>query len=101
MITSEYPTAERPMGVPFIKRQVEFLRKNDVDVDVFHFKGNKNLFNYIAAWWRLRKHTAGKHYDLMHAQWGHSAVLALPKRMPWVITFRGNDLEGIIGPKGN
>jgi glycosyltransferase involved in cell wall biosynthesis len=100
MITSEYPTAERPMGVPFIKRQVEFLRKNDVDVDIFHFKGNKNLFNYIAAWWRLRKHTAGKHYDLMHAQWGHSAVLALPKRMPWVITFRGNDLEGIIGPNG-
>ncbi len=101
MITSEYPTAERPMGVPFIRRQVEFLRKAGVDVDVFHFKGNKKFLNYISAWWRLRKHVYGKHYDLMHAQWGHSATLALPKRMPWVITFRGNDLEGIIGRSGN
>lgn len=101
MITSEFPTAKRPMGVPFIRRQVEFLRREGVDVDVFHFKGNKNLFNYISAWWRLRKHISGKSYDLMHAQWGHSAALAFPKRMPWVITFRGNDLEGIIGKNGN
>ncbi len=101
MITSHFPTAERPMGVPFIGRQVEFLRREGVDVDVFHFKGKMNLFNYISAWWRLRKHISGKRYDLMHAQWGHSAALAFPKRMPWVITFRGNDLEGIIGKNGN
>lgn len=100
MITSEYPTAERPMGVPFVRRQVEFLQRAGIDVDVFHFKGKKNLFNYIEAWFRLRRHVSGKHYDVMHAQWGHSAALAFPKRMPWVITFRGNDLEGIIGKKG-
>ena len=100
MITSEYPTAERPMKVPFIKRQVEFLRKAGIRVDVFHFKGRKRLLNYIKAWFRLRKHMKGKEYDLIHAQWGHSAALAIPKRLPWVITFRGNDLEGIIGRKG-
>ncbi len=100
MITSEYPTAERPMGVPFIARQVDFLRRAGVEVDVFHFRGKKNPFNYIAEWWRLQRHTKGKKYDLMHAQWGHSATLALPKRLPWVITFRGNDLEGIIGENG-
>ena len=100
MITSEFPTADRPMGVPFIERQVRFLRKEGVDVDVFHFKGKKNLLNYISAWLRLRRHIAGKRYDLMHAQWGHSAALAFPKRLPWVITFRGNDLEGIIGKNG-
>ncbi len=100
MITSEYPTEERPMGVPFIVRQIDFLRREGIDIDLFHFRGNKNFLNYLAAWWRLRKHTKGKHYDLMHAQWGHSAALALPKNLPWVITFRGNDLEGIIGKNG-
>ncbi len=100
MITSEYPTADNPQAVPFIARQVEHLKKAGADVDVFHFKGKKNLLLYIGAWFRLRRHTRGKRYDLMHAQWGHSATLALPKRIPWVITFRGNDLEGIIGANG-
>lgn len=100
MITSEYPTEDRPQAVPFIERQVEFLRQAGIDIDLFHFKGKKNLFNYINAWKRLRQHTAGKSYDLVHAQWGQSAVLALPKRLPWVITFRGNDLEGIVGKGG-
>ena len=100
MVTSGYPSPERPHAVPFIVRQIEELRREGVDVDVFAFNGRQRLSNYIRAWLRLRKHTSGKSYDLMHAQWGHSAILAFPKRMPWVITFRGNDLEGIVGPNG-
>ena len=100
MITSEYPTADRPHTVPFITRQVDYLRRAGVKVDVFHFKGAKSLFNYARAWFRLRKHAAGKEYDLVHAQWGQSALLAMPKRLPLVITFRGNDLEGIVGKDG-
>ncbi|MEP7214051.1 MAG: glycosyltransferase [Acidobacteriota bacterium] len=100
MITSEFPTLERPHSVPFITRQVEFLERAGVDVDVFHFKGAKRLSNYIRAWRRLRTHTNGKHYDLVHAQWGQSAALAMPKHLPLVITFRGNDLEGIVGKDG-
>lgn len=100
MITCSYPTPENPRRVPFIARQVEYLRRAGVDLDLFHFKGKQNLLNYVQAWRRLRKHTAGNTYDLVHAQWGQSAVLALPKRLPWVITFRGNDLEGIVGEGG-
>ena len=100
MVTSGYPSPERPNAVPFIVRQIEELRREGVDVDVFAFNGRQRLSNYIRAWFRLRKHIAGKSYDLMHAQWGHSAILAFPKRMPWVITFRGNDLEGIVGKNG-
>ena len=100
MITSEYPTRERPAAVPFIVRQEQYLRKMGVDVDVFAFSGKKRFFNYVEAWRDLRNYTRGKHYDLVHAQWGHSAALALPKRLPWVITFRGNDLEGIVGTGG-
>jgi len=101
MITSEYPTADRPHSVPFITRQIDFLVRAGIDVDVFHFKGAKSPFNYAEAWNRLRKHAAGKDYDLVHAQWGQSALLAMPKRRPLVITFRGNDLEGIVGSDGS
>jgi teichuronic acid biosynthesis glycosyltransferase TuaC len=100
MITSEYPSAERPAAVPFIVRQEQYLRKKGVDVDLFAFSGKKRFFNYAKAWLDLRRFTQGKRYDLVHAQWGHSAALALPKRLPWVITFRGNDLEGIVGTGG-
>jgi glycosyltransferase involved in cell wall biosynthesis len=100
MITSEYPTPENPTAVPFISRQVDFLTRAGVDVDVFHFKGNKNPFNYIRAWRRLHKYAKQKDYDLVHAQWGQSATLALPKSVPWIITFRGNDLEGIVDEDG-
>ena len=39
-------------------------------------------------------------YDLVHAQFGQSARLALPKRLPLVITIRGDDVEGIVGKDG-
>ena len=100
MITSEYPSPERPAAVPFIVRQEQYLRKKGIDVDLFAFSGKKRFFNYAKAWLDLRRFTRGKRYDLVHAQWGHSAALALPKRLPWVITFRGNDLEGIVGTGG-
>jgi len=100
MITCSYPTEDNPRSVPFIARQVEFLRRAGVDVDLFHFEGKKKFLNYAQARQKLKKYASGKKYDLVHAQWGQSAVLALPKRLPWVITFRGNDLEGIVGENG-
>jgi teichuronic acid biosynthesis glycosyltransferase TuaC len=37
MITSEWPTPEKPYQVPFIVRQVRFLRQAGVELDVFNF----------------------------------------------------------------
>jgi glycosyltransferase involved in cell wall biosynthesis len=39
-------------------------------------------------------------YDLVHAQWGQSGLLSFPKAIPLVVTFRGDDLEGIVGQGG-
>jgi glycosyltransferase involved in cell wall biosynthesis len=36
----------------------------------------------------------------VHAQFGQSGITALPKSVPLVVTFRGDDLEGIIGEHG-
>lgn len=100
MITSEWPTPETPNGVPFVVRQVEFLRNAGVQVDLFHFRGSKKLANYLKAWRRLRQQLSANEYDVVHAQWGQSALIALPKRLPLVITYRGSDLEGIAGVNG-
>ena len=100
MISSEWPTKESPNDVPFLVRQVAFLRQAGVEVDVFHFRGAKNPLRYLRAWREARHELKRNHYDLIHAQFGQSALLAMPKRLPLLITIRGDDVEGIVGRKG-
>ena len=97
MVTSDWPTPGQPRTTYFIKRQAEFLQAAGVLLDVFHFRGRRNPWNYLSAWWRLRRRLARNYYDLVHAQFGQSGLLALPKRLPLVVTFRGCDLLGEIG----
>jgi teichuronic acid biosynthesis glycosyltransferase TuaC len=96
MVTSEWPTQSWAPN-HFIARQATFLRSSGVDVDVFHFHGAKNPINYLKAWVQLRAKLAHGSYDLLHAQFGQGALLALPRQLPLVVTFRGSDLQGIIG----
>ncbi|MEO7986947.1 MAG: glycosyltransferase [Gemmatimonadales bacterium] len=100
MITSGWPTPGRPQTTHFIKRQAEFLRDAGVHVDVFHFRGAKNPWKYALAWLRVRPRLWPARYDLVHAQFGQSGLLALPKRLPLVVTLRGSDLLGIVGRGG-
>ena len=101
MITSEWPTPEYPHYVPFLVRQVEFLRRAGVSVDVFSFRGAKKPINYLRAWKRLRRQIKNRDYDLLHAQFGQSALLPWPKRLPLVVTFHGCDIQGVKGPDGH
>jgi glycosyltransferase involved in cell wall biosynthesis len=82
-------------------RQVEFLRKAGVDVDVFAFRGAKNPFRYLRAWFGVHRRIRQGSYDLLHAQWGQSAITALPTRLPLVVTLRGGEGEGLVGRSGN
>lgn len=99
MVTSEWPAAGIPGTTNFIKRQAEFLQAAGVDVEVFVFRGSRNPYNYATAWTRLRPRLEPGRYDLVHAQFGQSGLLALPKKLPLVVTFRGSDLLGIVGDK--
>jgi len=92
---------DEPYCVPFIVRQVKFLRKSGIHVDVFHFRGRKNPLNYARAKIALYRYCNGKSYDLVHAQWGQSAFLAIPRKLPLVITYRGTDLEGLPDKNGH
>jgi glycosyltransferase involved in cell wall biosynthesis len=96
MVTTEWPRV--PWGTAqFVARQAAFLRAAGIEVDVFAFQGRRNPLNYAAAWLNVRRRLARERYDLVHAQFGQSALLALPRRVPLVVTFRGDDLQGILG----
>lgn len=98
MLTCAWPPPDRPgYTTNFIRRQVEFLRTAGVDVDVFHFTSAMHPGNYVRAWFGMRRQLARHRYDLVHAQFGQSGIVALPKRLPLVVTFRGDDLQGIVG----
>lgn len=95
MVTAGWPSSQA-QTTHFIKRQAEYLRAAGVDVDVFHFRGGQKLRNYVTAWARVRGRLMTGRYDLVHAQFGQSGLLALPKRVPLIVTLRGDDLQGII-----
>src|SRR5947199_6076991 len=99
MITSEWPS-EPGHTAHFIARQARFLSAAGVRLEVFTFRGGRHPLRYLAAWVRLRRRLARERYDIVHAQFGQSGLLALPKRLPLVVTFRGDDLQGIVGREG-
>jgi glycosyltransferase involved in cell wall biosynthesis len=98
MVTTEWPRV--PWGTAqFVARQAAFLRTAGVDVEVFHFRGESNPLKYGSAWLHVRRRLARERFDLVHAQFGQSALLALPKRLPLVVTFRGCDLQGNLSTR--
>jgi len=96
MATSDWPMPGRPRTTHFIKRQAEFLQAAGIAVDVFPFAGGRRLASYARAWRAMRRRLATGAYDLVHAQFGQSGLLALPKRIPLVVTLRGSDILGIV-----
>jgi glycosyltransferase involved in cell wall biosynthesis len=100
MITAGWPQPGQPQTTHFVKRQAEFLQRAGVQVDVFQFRGAKRFWNYMRAWTKVRPMIRSGRYDLVHAQFGQSGALALPRRLPLVVTFRGSDLLGIVGADG-
>lgn len=100
MVTSEWPSDEIPERAPFLVQQVLSLKAAGVKVDVFPFQGNMNPFSYLREWLRFRRSYDFNKYDLVHVQFGQSSLVALPSRVPVVITYHGSDLQGIVNQKG-
>ncbi|MEP7227737.1 MAG: glycosyltransferase [Gemmatimonadales bacterium] len=100
MVTSDWLWNSWGGTAVFVARQAEFLRREGIHVDVFPFRGGRRLRTYAAAWREVHRRLRHGSYDLVHAQFGQSGLTALPTRVPLVVTFRGDDLEGIIGENG-
>lgn len=87
LITRDWPVIKPKQPQPnTVKRRAEALQAAGFSVEVFTFPG-RTVYNYLAAWTRLRPRLHPRRYDLVHAQDTHNVLLALPKRVPLVVTI--------------
>ena len=100
MISSEWPTVELPQRGSFIVQQAAYLRKAGVEVDVFPLRAEGHPLNYVKAWRALRTTHHLEDFDLIHAQFGQSGLMAWRAGLPLVVTFRGSDVLGVVGRQG-
>ena len=60
---------------PFVKEQAESLIEQGLSVDFFLIKG-KGLLGYLRNYFLLLKKIKSEKYDLLHAHYGLSGLLA-------------------------
>jgi glycosyltransferase involved in cell wall biosynthesis len=87
-----YPTRERPALGPFVRDQVEALRRReDVEVELYAFGPGPRALARAAV--GLRRRYRGRRFDVVHAHFGLTAWPAVLARLgPVVVTLHGNDL---------
>ena len=92
IVSNMYPTKERPAFGPFVRDQVEALRRRgDVEIELFAFGPGPRALARAAL--ELRRRYAGERFDIVHAHFGLTAWPAVLARLgPVVVTLHGNDL---------
>lgn len=77
----------------FVTEQAESLKKNGVSVELFPIKG-KGALGYLKNLIPLKKKISQGHYQLIHAHYGLSGLLALLQfNLPVICTFHGSDVH--------
>jgi glycosyltransferase involved in cell wall biosynthesis len=93
LVTNMYPIREMPSFGTFVRKQVESLRREGVDIEVFFVNGRKSSFNYLWAFPRLWMRLLTRHYDLLHAHYVHSGLIARAQFLhPVVLTHHGPEV---------
>jgi glycosyltransferase involved in cell wall biosynthesis len=78
---------------PFIIEQVESLKKIDIHIEYFLIKG-RGWTGYLKSLSKLKKKIKNKKFNLIHAHYGLSGLLAtLQRKIPVIITFHGSDIN--------
>ncbi|MFA5309037.1 MAG: glycosyltransferase family 4 protein [Dehalococcoidales bacterium] len=90
VVTNMYPTPEKPAAGTFVQEQVESLRRESVDVDVFCVDGSKNKLAYLWGLFRFWGRLLRKRYDIIHAHYVFSGFIARAQYLyPVVLTHHG------------
>jgi teichuronic acid biosynthesis glycosyltransferase TuaC len=99
-VTNLWPDDARPWHGTFVRTQAGSLERAGVDLDVMAIRGYAGRGAYATGARRTLALNRTGRYDVVHAHYGHSAVLArLQLRAPLVISYCGDDLLGT--PDGN
>lgn len=95
LVTNMYPTAVRPTFGIFVKEQAEDLGRLGCEMDVRVVRGDESRANYVRAMATVRSVVKERRYDVVHAHYGLTGVVALAQRKhPVVVTFHGSDCNG-------
>ncbi len=94
IVTSMYPTPERPAHGIFVRDQVEALRRiGSAEIEVFSFAPGAPG-RYLQAAAELRRRHGRDRFDVVHSHFGLSAWPALAARgRARAVTLHGTDLE--------
>jgi glycosyltransferase involved in cell wall biosynthesis len=101
-VAAGFPSDDKPFLQPFIKSQIESIRNEGVEIDIYNIKGFKSAYYYIKSIWDIRKVVSENKYDIIHAHYsycGLSVYLAKLKK-PIVLSLMGSDLFGDRNLKG-
>lgn len=94
IVTSMYPTKEKPALGAFVASQVTSLRKLGLHCDVLFIDMGKSKMELLKSIGRVRCALSSGQYDLIHAHFGYNGIpAALQKKVPYVISFCGTDLN--------
>jgi len=97
--TAMYPTPGRPAFGSFVRTQVESLKGIGVDADPFVLEGRSRKIMHLRGIPRLRRRLNSGDVDVVHAHYSYVGAVARAQWTgPVVLTFRGDDLLGTIGP---
>jgi len=99
VLTNMYPhEADASFGA-FVYEQVRALRALGVDIDVLFVNGRASRSNYLWGIWRLWRQMRAVRYDLIHAHYVFSGLIARTQhRLPIVQSFHGaGEMEGYQG----
>lgn len=101
-VTNLWPDETRPWHAPYVKRQADSLLRLGVDLEVLPIRGWANRGAYASAALETLRRTREGGYDVVHAHYGHSGVVArMQRRAPLVVSFYGDDLLATRTPDGS
>ncbi len=101
MITNMYPSEEYPSRGIFIKSQIDSIAKEGIDVDLMFIDAWESRSAYIKAIAELRKRLRYASYDIVHAHYGFSGLVArMQFQVPLLVSFCGGDILGNPNAKG-
>ena len=78
---------------PFVKEQGDSLKEIGLEIDYFLIKG-RGITGYLKNYFNLIRLVKNNTYDIIHAHYGLSGLLAtFQSHVPVVITFHGSDVN--------
>jgi teichuronic acid biosynthesis glycosyltransferase TuaC len=96
-VTNLWPSDDAPWRGACIRAQADSLRALGVELDVFTIDGFVRRRAYLSAVPQIMRLARSRNYDVVHAHYGHSAVIArIQLETPLVISYLGSDLLGRV-----